>query len=89
MPPVKYFFNSPVAQEVREEGREEGRKEGRKEGRREDRAAMILRILGWREIPVPETVRERVLACSDLDLLELWAERAVHATAAEDVFTSG
>jgi hypothetical protein len=75
---VKYFFNSPVAQEVREEGREEGR--------REDRAAMILRILGWRDIPVSEAVRERVLHCTDLDRLELWAERAVHATTAEDLF---
>jgi hypothetical protein len=75
---VKYFFNSPVAQEVREEVREEGR--------REDRAAMILRIPGWRDIPVSESVRKRVLACADLDRLELWAERAVRATTAEDLF---
>ncbi|GHE74251.1 MULTISPECIES: hypothetical protein [Streptomyces] len=47
---------------------------------------MILRILGWRDIPVPESVRERVPACPDLDLLELWAERAVRATTAEDLF---
>ncbi|WP_030377448.1 MULTISPECIES: hypothetical protein, partial [unclassified Streptomyces] len=56
------------------------------EGRREDRAAMILRILGWRDIPVPEVVREQVPHCTDLDRLELWAERAVHATTAEDLF---
>ncbi|MGC0375637.1 hypothetical protein RKD28_003153 [Streptomyces sp. SAI-229] len=80
MAAIHYFFRHPVAEQVREEGREEGRIE--------DRAVMTLRILEWRGIPVPDAVRERVQACTDLDQLELWAQRAVHATRAEDLFSS-
>jgi hypothetical protein len=75
---VNYFFRHEVAEKVREEGREEGAER--------ERASMILRILEWRDIPVPESVRDRVEACSDLDQLEVWAQRAVHATKAEDLF---
>jgi hypothetical protein len=67
-----------VAEQVCEEGREEGRVE--------DRAVMTLRILEWRGILVLDVVRERVQACTDLDQLELWAQRPVHVTRAEDLF---
>lgn len=76
--PVNYFFRHEVAEKVREEGREEGIEQ--------ERVSMILRILDWRGIPVPDAVRDRVKACSDLDQLEVWAERAVHATIVEDLF---
>jgi hypothetical protein len=82
MMPVNYFFRHEVAEKVRAEGREEGREEGIEE----ERAGMILRILEWRAIPVPGAVRERVVNCSDLDQLEIWAQRAVHATTAEALF---
>jgi hypothetical protein len=62
------------------------RAEGREEGIEEERAAMILRILEWRAIPVPDAVRERVTGCTDLNQLEVWAKRAVHATTAEELF---
>lgn len=78
MTDMQYFWRHPLAEQVREEGREEGRIE--------DRAEMTLRILEWRGIPVPDSVRERVNECSDLARLELWAQRAVHATDAEDLF---
>ncbi|MFE7727965.1 hypothetical protein ACFYO6_23350 [Streptomyces anthocyanicus] len=82
MSEIRYFFNSPVAEKVREEGRVEGREEGMVE----DRAGMTIRILEWRAIPVPDAVREKVLACSDLDQLEDWAQRALTAERAEDLF---
>ncbi|MFF9670364.1 hypothetical protein ACF1GS_01480 [Streptomyces eurythermus] len=47
---------------------------------------MTLRVLEWRGIPVPDSVRERVLACEDLGRLEVWAQRAVHATDAVELF---
>ncbi|WP_405886953.1 hypothetical protein OG739_19465 [Streptomyces longwoodensis] len=78
MAPVNYFFKNPVAEKVRDEGREEGREE--------ERAAMVLRILEWRGIAVSEAVRERVTGCADLGLLETWAQRAVHASSAEELF---
>lgn len=47
---------------------------------------MVLRILEWRGVPVPAAVRKRVMACSDLDQLTAWAQRAVHATDARELF---
>ncbi|AOR32007.1 hypothetical protein BFF78_13930 [Streptomyces fodineus] len=47
-----------------------------------------LRILEWRGVSVSDSVRERVLACTDLDQLEVWAQRAVHATDATELFTA-
>ncbi|WP_435796989.1 hypothetical protein [Streptomyces parvulus] len=48
---IRYFFDNPVALQVREEGRVEGRIEAG--------ALMVLRILEWREIPVCFALRER------------------------------
>ncbi|WP_443049655.1 hypothetical protein [Streptomyces sp. HD] len=81
MMPVNYFFRHEVAEKVRAEGREEGIEE--------ERASMVLRILDWRGIPVPDSARDRVKACSDLGQLEVWAQRAVQATDAEDLFRDG
>ncbi|MGW3652250.1 hypothetical protein [Streptomyces sp. NPDC000878] len=74
MTAINYFWRHPLAEQVREEGRVE------------DCAEMTLSILQWRGIPVPDAVRERVQACTDLEQLRDWAQRAVHATAAEDLF---
>ncbi|MGC9409583.1 hypothetical protein [Streptomyces sp. DZ1-3] len=76
---IRYFFDSPVALQVREEGRVEGRIEAR--------ALMVLRILEWREIPVCFALRERVLDCYDLDQLEVWARRALTVERAEGIFS--
>lgn len=35
---------------------------------------------------MPDSVRERVMPCTDLDQLEVWAQRAVHATDAAELF---
>jgi hypothetical protein len=78
MAAINYFFRHPVAERVREEGREDGRVQ--------QSAQMTLHILEWRGIHAPDAVRERVEACSDLDQLETWAQRAVHAAKAEDLF---
>ncbi|MGX1910753.1 hypothetical protein ACWIID_18090 [Streptomyces phaeochromogenes] len=47
---------------------------------------MTLNVLEWRGIEVPDSVRERVRTCKDLEQLELWARRAVHATEAGQLF---
>ncbi|MER5214672.1 hypothetical protein ABT063_29985 [Streptomyces sp. NPDC002838] len=47
---------------------------------------MTLNILEWRGIQIPDSVRERVRACTDLNQFELRAQRAVHVTNAEDLF---
>ncbi|MEU6506816.1 hypothetical protein [Streptomyces sp. NPDC046942] len=90
MTAIQYFWRHPLAEQVREEGREEGREQGLErgleQGRIEDRRQMVLRILEWRGITVPDSVRERVGTCTDLDQLEAWAKRAVHATDAAELF---
>ncbi|MFJ5263739.1 hypothetical protein ACIQAC_25090 [Streptomyces sp. NPDC088387] len=78
MTAIQYFWRHPLAEQVREEGREQGRIE--------DRRGMILQILEWRGIPVSEDVRRRVDASSDLGQLEVWAQRAVRATDAAELF---
>ncbi|MCS0602410.1 hypothetical protein NX794_14490 [Streptomyces sp. LP11] len=87
MTAIQYFWRHPLAEQVREEGREQGLEQGLERGRIEDRREMTLRILEWRGIPVPDHVRERVAACTDLDQLEVWAQRAVHATDATELLT--
>ncbi|MEU4049174.1 hypothetical protein AB0F09_08150 [Streptomyces olivaceus] len=83
MAEIRYFFNNPVAEKVREEGRVEGREEGRAENRSE----ITLQILEWRGIPVSSAVRERVLACTDLEQLKIWSQRAIQVAWAEDLFS--
>jgi hypothetical protein len=78
MTAIQYFWRHPLAEQVREEGREQGRAQAK--------AEMIVRILEWRNVPVSDDARERVMACTDLGRLELWAQRAVHATEATELF---
>ncbi|MFF8730390.1 hypothetical protein ACF073_28505 [Streptomyces sp. NPDC015171] len=82
MTAIQYFWSHPLAEQVREEGREQGLEQGKAEAK----AEMVLHILEWRGIPVPDTVRRRVETCTDLDQLEAWAQRAVHATDAAELF---
>ncbi|MEV4867368.1 hypothetical protein [Streptomyces ossamyceticus] len=85
MTDMQYFWRHPLAEQTREEGREEGREQGRILGR----AEMVIEVLEWRGIPVPDTVRERVTSCTDRTQLKIWGERALHVTEAEDLFRAG
>ncbi|MBT2390817.1 hypothetical protein J7E87_15650 [Streptomyces sp. ISL-1] len=76
------FFRSETSERLRAEGRVLGREEGRIQGRAED----ILRILERRGIETPDTVRDRVTSCTDIDTLDTWFDRALTATTAEDLF---
>ncbi|MFI7501115.1 hypothetical protein ACIBVL_21940 [Streptomyces sp. NPDC049687] len=82
MTTMQYFWRHPLAQEVREQGREEGREEGRAQ----ERADNILRNLRWRHIEVPDSVRDRVLASTDMDELGLWLDRSYQVTDAHSLF---
>jgi len=56
------------------------------EGRAEGRARAVLAVLEERDLDVPSVVRERVLACSDPELLDALVRRAVTVASAEDLF---
>ncbi|MFF0160080.1 hypothetical protein ACFYRY_21470 [Streptomyces sp. NPDC005263] len=55
-------------------------------GRAESRAEAILHILGSRAIEISDAVRDRVLGCSDLDVLGGWLGRSLSVTSAEELF---
>ena len=82
MTDIQYFWRHPLAEQVREEGRQEGREEGWAEAK----AETVLQILQWRGIPVSFAARERVKACTDLDRLEVWAQRALQVTDSAELF---
>ncbi|MGW3522736.1 hypothetical protein [Streptomyces olivaceus] len=64
---------------------EESWLEGRAKGRAED----ILRILEVRGIEISDPVRERVIECTDLDVLGTWFDRSLSAAHAEELFVEG
>jgi flagellar biosynthesis/type III secretory pathway protein FliH len=70
----------------REEGREEGRQEGRQEGELQGRARAILEAFETLQIVVPSDIRERILGCTDIELLKKWLRRAVVAKSAAEIF---
>jgi hypothetical protein len=45
----------------------------------------VLIVLEARGLAVPAAVRDQILACTDLDLLQTWLRRTVGAATAEDV----
>ena len=67
------------------EGRAEGFAEGFAEGLAEGFAGNVLIVLRARGIPVPDAVRERILAEKDPERQQLWLERAVIMTSLAEV----
>ncbi|NEC86107.1 hypothetical protein [Streptomyces sp. SID12501] len=50
---------------------------------------VILRLFYWRGIEVPELVRQRVRACTDLCQLRVWRDRAYEVNDPKDLFADG
>ena len=48
-------------------------------------ARALLTVLDWRDVMVPDNVRDRVLECRDTGLLDIWLRRAITATTLDDV----
>ncbi|MFI2204107.1 hypothetical protein ACH47Z_25650 [Streptomyces sp. NPDC020192] len=69
------FFKSSLAEELRDEGRAKAKAED------------VLRLLDRRGVEIQDEARERVTSCDDLDLLNVWFDRAITATSASEVFT--
>jgi hypothetical protein len=74
-------YRSELLREVDARGRAQGEAQG--EARGEARA--VLTVLDARGVPVPEAIREQILACTDLTQLDTWLRRATTATTADDV----
>jgi hypothetical protein len=68
-----------------EQGLAQGREEGLALGLRRARAASILRIFAVRGIAVDEATRQRILDCKEMEMLDIWFDRAIHATSVSEV----
>ncbi len=68
-------------EELIEQGRLKGLEQGRAQGRAED----VLRILTVRGMLVSEQVRQRILSCSDVALLDRWFDRALTSSSLSEV----
>lgn len=80
---VSYF---PGRGTVRETAYLEGMAEGKAAGKAAGEAKGILSVLDVRDIPVPDSVRERITTCTDLDRMDVWLERSRTVERAEDLF---
>jgi hypothetical protein len=74
--------------EGKAEGEAKGKAEGEAKGEAKGKAKSILAVLTAREIPVSDTIRERILSCTDIDTLDVWIRRAAVASTAAAVVRS-
>ena len=49
---------------------------------------MVLRVLTARGFTVTDDIRQRVQACTDLDQIEAWGDRAATAGSLDEIFTA-
>ena len=68
------------------EGKAEGKAEGRAEGKAEGEARAVLAVLDARGIEMPDSVREDIAGCTDLDQLDTWIRRAATANKVQELF---
>jgi hypothetical protein len=73
----KYEFQSDFALRYIAEGKAEGKAEGR--------ASSVIGVLEARGIAMSPEARARILACTDLDVLDDWVRRAVRVEHAEEL----
>ncbi|QOV41517.1 hypothetical protein IM697_40425 [Streptomyces ferrugineus] len=86
---VSYF---PGRGTVRETAYLKGLADGEAKGEAREakgEAKGILSVLEVRGIPVPDSVRERITSCTDLDRMDAWLERSRTVERAEDLFAEG
>ena len=77
-----YEYQSEFAKRYVAQGETRGEAKGEAKGR----AAALLAVLGARGIEVSEELRVRILACTQLTMLEGWLVRAATARSAAEVF---
>ena len=82
----KHFAQGRAEGEAK--GRAEGEAKGRTEGRTEGEARLLIRMLDRKEgVELTDALRQRILECTDIDLIERWFDRALTATSIDDIFS--
>lgn len=69
-----------------DKGKAAGREEGRDVGRTERRATSLLMLLEHRGLVVSTTLRDRIMACTDLAVLDRWFRRAALGDSIDGIF---
>ncbi|WP_394821197.1 hypothetical protein [Pendulispora albinea] len=69
-----------------EKGIEKGMEKGMEKGQATGQAKAVVAVLEARQIHVPDDARDRILACSDLAVLERWVRRAVTVASVDELF---
>jgi hypothetical protein len=86
----KYEYQSDFAKKYiaqgRTEGKAEGKAEGEAKGEAKGKAEGVLTVLEARGLSIPDEVRQRVAASSDLAELERWLRRAAVVGSAREIF---
>jgi hypothetical protein len=77
-----------VPERLRPTLRRAGKAEGHAEGEVRGRAHALFAVLTARRIEIPDDLRQRVAACTDLALLDQWLARAATAQSSVDVENS-
>jgi predicted transposase YdaD len=76
-----YQYQSELVRKLvgqgRQEGRQEGLEQGEQKGRLEGERRALFQVLAARGLKVEGAARRRILACTELSLLERWLSLAV------------
>ncbi len=75
-------YKSNLFRRLKDEALQEGLQEGLETGLATGKAESVLRILAARGLAVSARLRDRVLRCTDLALLDSWLDAALVATSA-------
>jgi hypothetical protein len=82
---IGHEFRSALLRNVAAQHAELGEARGEARGVARGEARAVLTVLEARGVEVSDTVREEILACSDLTQLDNWLRRALTASSCEDV----
>jgi hypothetical protein len=78
-------YHSELFRDLAAQHEQLGEARGEARGKAQGEGQAVLTVLDTRGVPVPDAVREQILACTDLAQLDTWLRRAVTATTADDV----
>ncbi|WP_394821198.1 hypothetical protein [Pendulispora albinea] len=81
-----YKFKSETYKRLMAEDIAEATEKGIEKGQATGQAKAVVAVLEARQIQVPDDARDRILACSDLAVLERWVRRAVTVASVDELF---
>lgn len=80
MPVTAFFDVNEASKYIDQWVHANGHTNGYNDGRARERANSLLDVLLARQLDVPRSARERILSCTDLDVLQRWFTLALTAT---------